>query len=50
MKKVVAVYVFKNGNIAVFDDKNKQIGKLQINLLTWMKEQGYEVVCKEINV
>ena len=49
-KKVTKVYVFDNGNIAVFDDKDNQIPELQINLLTWMKKQGYDVLCKKMNV
>jgi hypothetical protein len=50
MKIIKSVYIFDNGNIAVFDDKNKQVPELQINILSWMKEKGYNVICDRINV
>jgi len=48
MKIIKSVYIFDNGNIAVFDDKNKQVPELQINILSWMKEKGYNVICDRI--
>ena len=49
-RTVSSVYIFDNGNIAVFDNKGKQIPKLQINILYWIKKQGYNVDCNKINV
>jgi len=46
---VKTVYVFKNGNVAVFNEKGEQIPELQINLFSWMKKKGYNVICKELN-
>jgi len=46
---VKTVYVFKNGNVAVFNEKGEQIPELQINLFSWMKKKGFNVICKELN-
>ena len=48
--KVVDVFVFRNGNVVVFNEDGKQIPDLQINLLSWMKKKGYDIICKEINI
>lgn len=45
---IKSVMIFKNKNVAVFDDKNEQIGKLQIKnieeyLLEEFKKKGYDV-------
>jgi len=45
---IKSVYVFKNGNIMVFDSNDEQVPELQTNLLRWMREKGYDVSCKEI--
>ena len=47
MKKINDIYLFGNGNIAVFDGEGKQISKLQSNpilrVIEEAKRLGYDV-------
>ena len=45
MKKIVVsnIYVFGNGNIIVFDKDGNQIPKLQYNIISDIRKQGFYV-------
>lgn len=45
MKKIVVsnIYVFGNGNILVFDKDGNQIPKLQHNIISDIRKQGFYV-------
>ena len=45
MKKIVVsnIYVFDNGNIIVFDKDGNQIPKLQHNIISDIRKQGFYV-------
>ena len=45
MKKIVVsnIYVFSNGNILVFDKDGNQIPKLQHNIISDIRKQGFYV-------
>ena len=46
MKTITNVYFFNNGNVAVFDEKNEQIGELQKSFVElfcdFLVSKGYE--------
>jgi len=45
MKEVKELYIFKNGNLAVFDYNNKQIPVLQFNIISLLKEKALKSNC-----
>jgi hypothetical protein len=42
-KVVSSIYVFRNGNLIVFDEDGEQIPKLQYNIISDIRKKGYKV-------